>query len=118
MTSTTGAMHATTVTTNRRRCAIAPATWSGFTTSTTTATGVLTRNMATSGSLESTPDGLPTTKDTGHGSIRGGGPGSMMTVGDTHLFTTAAGCRSRAAGDGFRGRWQNVPSTRRRSSFL
>src|SRR5579863_6001455 len=113
-TSTTGATAAITATTIRLRRATARATWSATTTWMTTVTGVLTANTETFGFPELRWDGRHITTATGPGSIPGDGPGSTMPAGDTRPFTTAAGFRSKAAGDGFLVRSPNVRCMLRR----
>src|SRR5271166_1543426 len=67
-----------------------------------TATGIPLRSTELFGTRELMRDGRPITKDTGHGSIPGGGRGSTMHAGDMRLFTMGAGFLLRDGGAGFR----------------
>src|SRR5215470_6352560 len=100
MTSTIGVIGATTGSTMRSRADTSPAMSLGMTISTTTAIGVPIPTTAMSGFHASRAIGLLIERVTGHGSIPGDGPGSMMSHGATRHFIMVAGYRLRAGGDG------------------
>src|ERR1700736_125336 len=107
--STTGAMDAIAATKTRVRRDMSRTTSSVTKTWMTTVTGARILTMGMYGTRTLLRAGLLIAMATGPGSIPGDGLGSMMSLGATPRFITAAGCRSKAAGAGSQARWKLRP---------
>src|SRR5258706_8762423 len=119
MTLTTGATNASDTTMTRDRRVTSRPTSSATRTWTTTVPGARIRNMETCGCpRELTPTGPPIVMAIGPGFPLGAGPGWTTNLGVTHPSTTAVGCRSAEAGDGYPDRAKGGRDMRRRPGGL